>query len=164
MGQAVKAVERAGMPNGTFTVSNTGLLRTIPQSQHVTHGPNRETKSNSRETHHLWKCNMNRREKIEAMLEDDPTDMFLRYSLAMELRTEGDHTRSLAQLDELMKEEPACVPAFFMAGQQLVDLDRIDAARTALRNGIEEARKQGDAHAAAEMSDFLTSLGDLGEL
>ena len=63
-----------------------------------------------------------------------------------------------------MNEKPACVPAFFMAGQQLVDLDRIDEARAILRSGIEEARNQGDAHAAAEMSDFLTSLGDLGEL
>ena len=98
------------------------------------------------------------------MLKDDPTDMFLRYSLAMELRTEGEHESSLAQLNELMNEQPACVPAFFMAGQQLVDLDRVDEARTALRDGIEEARKQDDSHAAAEMSDFLTSLGDLGEL
>jgi thioredoxin-like negative regulator of GroEL len=107
---------------------------------------------------------MSRRQKIEAMLKDDPTDMFLRYSLAMELRTEGEHESSLAQLNELMNEQPACVPAFFMAGQQLVDLDRVDEARTALRDGIEEARKQDDSHAAAEMSDFLTSLGDLGEL
>ena len=34
---------------------------------------------------------MNRREKIEAMLAEDPTDTFLRYSLAMELRSEGEH-------------------------------------------------------------------------
>tara|TARA_Y100000385_G_scaffold216826_1_gene225838 strand:+ start:75 stop:470 length:396 start_codon:yes stop_codon:yes gene_type:complete len=130
----------------------------------LAHGPKRETESNSRETHYSWKCKMNRREKIEAMLKDDPTDVFLRYSFAMELRSEGEHASSLAQLDELMNEQPACVPAFFMAGQQLVDLDRIDEARTTLRSGIEEARNQGDAHAAAEMSDFLTSLGDLGEL
>ena len=51
-----------------------------------------------------------------------------------------------------------------MAGQQMVDLDRIDEARTVLREGIEEARAQGDSHAAAEMSDYLTSLGELGEL
>ena len=107
---------------------------------------------------------MNRREKIEAMLQNDPSDTFLRYSLAMELRSEGDHQRSLAQLDELMSEQPPCVPAFFMAGQQLVDLDRVDEARTALRDGIEQARKQDDTHAAAEMSDFLTTLGDMGEL
>lgn len=152
------------MCSGIVTASSTGLLRTIHQPDHETHGPKRETESNFRETQYLWKYKMNRREKIEAMLEDDPTDMFLRYSLAMELRTEGENARSLTQLDELMREKPACVPAFFMAGQQLVDLDRIDEARTTLRNGIEEARNQGDAHAAAEMSDFLTSLGELGEL
>jgi len=32
-----------------------------------------------------------RREKIEAMLADDPSDTFLRYSLAMELDKENEH-------------------------------------------------------------------------
>jgi thioredoxin-like negative regulator of GroEL len=107
---------------------------------------------------------MSRREKIEAMLAEDPGDTFLRYSLAMELRSEGEHQKSLAQLDELMNENPACVAAFFMAAQQLVELDRIDDARRHLRDGIEHARSQGDSHAAAEMSQLLTSLGELGEL
>ncbi|MGI9472452.1 MAG: tetratricopeptide repeat protein [Rubripirellula sp.] len=107
---------------------------------------------------------MNRREKIEAMLAEDPSDTFLRYSLAMELRSEGDHEKSLKQLDQLMSEDPPCVPAFFMAGQQLADLDRVDEARERLRVGIDQARAQGDAHAAGEMSEFLTSLGDYGEL
>ena len=107
---------------------------------------------------------MNRRQKIEAMLAEDPGDTFLRYSLAMELRSEGDHTQSLAQLAELVREDPPCVPAFFMAAQQLSDLNRIDEARKYLRDGIEEARQQGDSHAAAEMSEFLTALGEMGEL
>jgi hypothetical protein len=51
-----------------------------------------------------------------------------------------------------------------MAAQQLADLGRIDEARTYLRDGIEEARRQGDNHAAAEMSEMLSSLGELGEL
>ncbi len=105
-----------------------------------------------------------RREKIEAMLADDPTDTFLRYSLAMELRSEGKHEASLQRLDELTRDSPPYVPAFFMAAQQLADLDRIDEARGYLREGIEQARAQGDAHAAAEMSEFLTSLGELGQL
>ena len=107
---------------------------------------------------------MNRREKIEAMLADDPGDTFLRYSMAMELRSEGEHEKSLAQLNELISDDPPCVPAFLMAAQQLVELDRTDAAREQLRNGIEEARAQGDSHAAGEMSELLSSLGELGEL
>ncbi len=104
-----------------------------------------------------------RREKIEAMLIDDPSDTFLRYSLAMELDKEGEHERSLDKLAELTKDEPPYVPAFFMAGQQLARLDRIAESRAILRDGIEQARQQNDTHAAGEMSEFLTSLGELGE-
>ena len=104
-----------------------------------------------------------RREKIEAMLADDPTDTFLRYSLAMELDKEEQHDASLAKLGELTKDEPPYVPAFFMAGQQLARIGRVNEARSFLRDGIEAARAQDNAHAAGEMSEFLTSLGDLGE-
>ncbi|MDB4676747.1 hypothetical protein OAF09_00810 [bacterium] len=107
---------------------------------------------------------MSRREKIEAMLAEDPDDTFLRYSLAMEHRSEGNNTQSLEILDALISEAPPCIPAFFMAGQQFVDLDRIDDARDYLRRGIDEARNQNDAHAAAEMSELLTSLGEYGEI
>lgn len=98
------------------------------------------------------------------MLADEPGDVFLRYSLAMELRSEGDHTASIAKLAELAAEQPPYVPAFLMAAQQLVDLEQIEQARTVLRDGIEVAREQGDSHAAAEMSELLSSLGQWGEL
>ena len=97
------------------------------------------------------------------MLADDPGDTFLRYSLAMELDKEGAHDDSLARLAELTSDDPPYVPAFFMAGQQLARLSRLEEARTYLRNGIEAARAQDDAHAAGEMSEFLASLGELGE-
>ena len=58
---------------------------------------------------------MTRREKIEAMLADDPGDVFLRYSLAMELDKEGNCDASLATFAELTGSEPPYVPAFFMA-------------------------------------------------
>ena len=106
---------------------------------------------------------MLRREKIEAMLVDEPRDTFLRYSLAMELEKEGDHDASLAKFNELTRDAPPYVPAFFMAAQQLAKLDRINEARSYLRDGIESARTQGNAHAAGEMSEFLASLGSAGE-
>ena len=104
-----------------------------------------------------------RRAKIEAMLAEEPEDQFLRYGLAVELDKEGEHERSLAMLAKLGSDSPAYVPAFFLAGQQLARLGRIAEARTALRDGIEQARASGNAHAAGEMSEFLASLGELGE-
>jgi thioredoxin-like negative regulator of GroEL len=106
---------------------------------------------------------MSRREKLEALLVDDPDDVFLRYGLALELEKEGDHETSLLRLGELQARKPPYVPAFFMAAQQLVRLERVDEARATLRDGIEQARTQGDAHAAGEMSEFLAGLGRTGE-
>lgn len=104
-----------------------------------------------------------RRQRIEALLADDPGDAFLRYSLALELDKEGDHRASLEHLGSLMSGDPPYVAAFFMAAQQLTRLGRVDEARSALRDGIEAARAAGDAHAAAEMSELLAGLGSLGQ-
>lgn len=106
---------------------------------------------------------MSRREQIESLLAAEPHDTFLRYALAMEYVAEGQIERALEGLASLQGENPPYVPAFFMAGQQLTKQGRIEEARTALRVGIEEARRQGDGHAAGEMSQFLASLGQLGE-
>ena len=106
---------------------------------------------------------MSRRETIEAMLAEDPQDVFLRYSLAMEMRSEGDRESSLRLLAALTQEEPPHVASFFMAAQQLVELEQVDEARSYLNRGIQQAQAQGDAHAAAEMNDLLLTLDD-GEL
>jgi hypothetical protein len=104
-----------------------------------------------------------RREKLEAMLAADPADSFLRYGLSQELEKEGLHDRSLELLAGLTKDEPPYVPAFFMRAQQLARLGRVNDARAVLREGIEAARKQGNSHAAGEMSEFLAGLGAAGE-
>lgn len=104
-----------------------------------------------------------RREKIEAMLAEEPDDSFLKYGLALELEKEGRVDESFAHLQELMQLELPYVSAFFMAGQLLAKHGRVAEARDALRNGIEQARQQGDQHAAGEMSEFLAGLGQAGE-
>lgn len=97
------------------------------------------------------------------MLADDPSDTFLRYSLAMEQRSEGLHDEAIAGFTSLTKDPTPYVPAFFMAAQLLVDLDRVNDARSFLRDGIEQARAQNDSHAAGEMSEYLAMLGREGE-
>jgi hypothetical protein len=76
----------------------------------------------------------------------------------MELASEGEHERSLELHQGLIEDDPPYVPSFFMSGQQLAQLDRLEAACEILEQGIGEARKQGDGHAAAEMTEFLASL------
>ena len=104
-----------------------------------------------------------RRAQIEAMLVDEPQDRFLRYCLAVEMHADGDTPAALEKFLELCRDEPPHVAAFFRRGQLLVELDRIEEARSVLREGIETARNQGDLHAAGEMSELLAELGQWGE-
>ncbi len=101
---------------------------------------------------------MSRREQLEAMLADEPQDTFLRYALAMELENESELEMSVGMFQSLMEDSPPYVPAFFMLGQLFARVDRNEEARPVLKAGIEQARQQGDLHAAGEMSDFLASL------
>ena len=103
-----------------------------------------------------------RREKIEALLAQEPADTFLRYGLAIEFDNEGRIDEAIRLFEELQKDQPPHVAAYFRGAQLLVRLERINEARTWLRDGIEEARKQGNSHAAGEMSELLASLGSLG--
>jgi tetratricopeptide (TPR) repeat protein len=104
-----------------------------------------------------------RRAKIEALLKDDPDDVFLRYSLALELEATPDWEAGLEILEGLARATPPYVPAFHMAARSLIQRDRVNDARRALREGIEAARAAGESHAAAEMAELRMSLGDAGE-
>ena len=101
---------------------------------------------------------MSRREQLEAMLAETPDDTFLRYALAMELENEDENERSLELHRGLMADDPPYVPSFFMSGQQLANLDRIDEAKQMLEQGIEQANAQNNLHAAGEIRHVLDSL------
>lgn len=106
---------------------------------------------------------MSRREHLEEMLKSDPQDEFLRYGLAMEYRKEAELDKALDLMGDLMSNAPPHVPSFLMAAQILVEQNRVTEARTVLRDGIEAAREQGNSHAAGEMGELLSQLGELGE-
>jgi predicted Zn-dependent protease len=106
---------------------------------------------------------MSRLEQIKTLLAEDPLDTFLRYALAMELRSQEVHDESLAEFEKCMANQPPHVPSYFMCGQLLAEMNQLSRARAVLREGIEHARNQKDLHASGEMSELLASLGELGE-
>jgi len=99
-----------------------------------------------------------RRQKLEAMLAGDAGDPFLRYGLAMEYASGGDHEAAVQQFRVLMQSPKKYVPAYLMAAQSLQKLGRTPEAIAALKEGIVVAKKQGDLHAAGEMEGMLDSL------
>ncbi len=99
-----------------------------------------------------------RREMIEEMLAESPQDPELRYMLAMEYISGGDDPGAVRCFQEMIQATPNYPPAYHQAGRALQRLNRIAEARTLLSQGIPIAQKQGDLHAAGEMTELLQSL------
>lgn len=99
-----------------------------------------------------------RKKQLEQMLADDPDDPFLRYGLAMEHVSQGDHEAAAKCFQDLLARSPDYLPAYFQAGQAFVRAGRSIEAREVLARGTQVARQQGDEHAAEEMQGLLASL------
>ena len=99
-----------------------------------------------------------RKQQIEEMLAEDPHDPFLRYGLAMEHVGAGQDEEAVRCFEELLRTTPEYVPGYMQAGRALARLNRFQEARTVFQAGVAAARKQGDLHAAEEMTGFLEGL------
>ncbi|MFO0881676.1 MAG: tetratricopeptide repeat protein [Gemmataceae bacterium] len=100
-----------------------------------------------------------RKQQIEELLALDPNDSFLRYGLAMEHVSAGDDEGALRVFRELITHDPDYVPAYLMAGQTLLRQGEEEEARTILKTGIVAANRNGNSHAAGEMTGLLGTLG-----
>ena len=96
--------------------------------------------------------------RLEALLQDDPGDPFLRYGVALEHASAGDDPTAAAALTALIADSPEYVPAYLMAGQILAKLGREPEAAAVLRAGVGAARAQGNTHAAGEMDGLLATI------
>jgi Tfp pilus assembly protein PilF len=100
-----------------------------------------------------------RKQQLQEMLAEEPSDPFLRYGLGMELVSEGNDEEAVRCFHQLLEAAPDYVPAYLQAAQALVRLGRSEEAGALFRRGIAAARSQGDQHAAEEMEGFLARLG-----
>lgn len=101
---------------------------------------------------------MGRLEQIREMLAQEPHDEFLRYGLAMELAKQERYAEAIAAFEELLKNKPEYVPAYFMAGRTQEQAGEPEQARAWYERGIAMARKVGNHHAADEMTAALEAL------
>jgi predicted Zn-dependent protease len=85
------------------------------------------------------------------ILEQNPTDAFTRYGLAMAYATDGNIDAALAEFNTLIAHNPDYVPAYQMSAQTLIKLGRTGEAATRLHEGIAAANRTGNQHALAEM-------------
>ena len=100
-----------------------------------------------------------RRDLLQEFLQNNPNDAFARYGLAMEEMREGSTQEALAQFRLVIEQHPDYSAAYHQAGQLLIAAGEIEQARTMLQQGIQAARRQGNAHASGEMQGLLDEIG-----
>lgn len=101
---------------------------------------------------------MSRLERIQSMLKDEPDDVFLNFSLAMELVSAGRKEEALAAFEHVLTLDEKYHVAYLRKGLLLIDLGRHEEARQALATGARVAESAGNAHARDEMTGVLATL------
>ncbi|WP_260706061.1 tetratricopeptide repeat protein [Edaphobacter flagellatus] len=102
---------------------------------------------------------MDRIALLTQVLEQNPTDAFARYGLAMAHISAGNTDLALREFTTLLQHNPDYVPAYQMSAQTLAKLGRSEEAAARLRLGLDAAARTGNQHAASEMQGLLDEIG-----
>jgi tetratricopeptide (TPR) repeat protein len=95
---------------------------------------------------------------LAQFLQQNPSDAFARYGLAMEYARLGQTEQALEQFGKLLELHPDYTNGYFMAAQTLERNGRTTEAKKMLENGIAAAKRSGNKHALSEMSGMLEEL------
>ncbi len=95
--------------------------------------------------------------QLEKFVEEDPTDPFNKYALALELANE-DQSRALALLTDIIKISPSYVPSYYQAANLFLEQNRLEEARIVIEKGIVAAHQAKEPKTIAELKSLLEEL------
>lgn len=101
---------------------------------------------------------MNRIEKIQAMLAEDPLDNFLRHALALEYIKAGEDDKARTLFEEILTRDPAYIGSYYHLAKLLERNEKTEEAIKWYEKGMEEAKKAGDDHALGELRGAYEEL------
>lgn len=101
---------------------------------------------------------MDRMATIKRMIETEPEDVFLNFSLAMEYQSAGKVDEAVAQYDRTLALDPHYLAAHLRKGELLMAQNRYDEARQALEAGAAVARETNDAHMLDNLNELIRHL------
>ena len=101
---------------------------------------------------------MARIEQICKLLEKEPRDPFLNFSLGMEYQAAGQTDEALRQFDRTIAVAPEYLPAHIRKAELLISAHRFDDARPVLERGAELARVAKDQHMLDNLTHMLEML------
>ena len=99
-----------------------------------------------------------RLEMLEDALQASPDNPFLRYGLAMELKTGGRDEEAWKQFEHLLTHHPDYWATYLHAGILLVKMQRREEARQVMTRGLEVTERLKNQHARDELQAALNDL------
>ncbi len=93
------------------------------------------------------------------MIESGDKDPFLQFALAKELE-KLSLDEAIGTYEQLRKDDPAYVGLYYHLGKCYEKTNQMDLAVQCYQEGIAQAKKQADFHAASELNTALLSLED----
>lgn len=94
--------------------------------------------------------NESRIEKLIAMLQNNPTDCFLRHALGLELQKVGKEAEAIEAFKQVIATDEQYVGTYYHLALA-VSKENEDEAKPIFEKGMEVARAQNDKHAENEL-------------
>jgi hypothetical protein len=100
---------------------------------------------------------MNRLAQLEALARARPDDPFAWYSLALE-KKKSDVRGAVELFEKLRTQHPDYLASYYQYGKALEEVEESERAAAVYREGIEVARRQGNAKTLGELETALDLL------
>lgn len=95
---------------------------------------------------------------LAKMLQADPRDVFLNYSLGMEYASGGRHEEAAAQFRKCIELDRGYLPAYVEAGKSLRAAGKLADARAIFLDGLSLASAKGDHHIRDHIQQQLEGI------
>jgi Tfp pilus assembly protein PilF len=101
---------------------------------------------------------LNRIEKLQEFLKDNPADSFVQHALALEYIKEGNDSDARKLFVEILTRDPGYVGSYYHLAKLFERHSDANAATQWYEKGMEEAKKAGDNHAYNELKAAYEEL------
>lgn len=97
-------------------------------------------------------------EQLLSFLEEDSSDSFTRFALALEYMKDEDYEAACAHFEYILQNEPGYLGVYYHLGKLMEKTGNPERAQSLYLNGIEQAELAADAHTAKELREALQAL------
>jgi len=99
-----------------------------------------------------------RLDQLRELLREDPSDRFLRYAIALELKRAGEMAAAANDLEALIHSDPKYIACYYQLALILAEMGRIDDAVHTCEAGSLQCLTTGDTKARAELLALKEAL------